>query len=127
MEFSILTGHPAEARVECLVIGVFDDEDLPATARNVNSATGGKLRQWLARGDLSSRLGDTQLVPEATGLRAQRLLVVGLGARKSFDRRAWRKAVSAALGALLRTRSASAALCVERPATTSLEDYYFGR
>jgi leucyl aminopeptidase len=127
MDFSILDGHPAEARVDCLVVGLFDDEDLPPTARNVNSATGGKLRRLTASGDLSGRLGETQLLPDATGTRAQRLLVVGLGARKSFDRRAWRKAVSAALAAVLRTRSASAALCVERPAATALDDYYFGR
>jgi leucyl aminopeptidase len=127
MDFSILDGHPAEARVDCLVVGLFDDEDLPPTARNVNSATGGKLRRLTASGDLSGRLGETQLLPDATGIRAPRLLVVGLGARKNFDRRAWRKAVSAALAAVLRTRSASAALCVERPAATALDDYYFGR
>ncbi|MET0291858.1 MAG: leucyl aminopeptidase [Steroidobacteraceae bacterium] len=127
MEFSILQGDAAEARVESLVVGVFDDEELPAATRKVNSALGGRLRQWLGRGDLSARLGDTQLLPEADGLRAARLIVVGLGARKTFDRRAWRKAVSAGLAAVLRTRATSVGIHVERPATTALDDYYFGR
>jgi leucyl aminopeptidase len=127
VDFSIFEGNPAESRAECLVIGLFDDDDLPAGARKVNSAAGGRLRQLQARGDLSGRLGDTQLLPDPAGLRASRLLVVGLGSRKNFDRRAWRKAVSAALAAVLRTRSASVALHIERPAATALDDYYFGR
>jgi leucyl aminopeptidase len=127
VDFSIFEGNPAAARAECLIIGIFDDDDLPAGARKVNSAAGGRLRQLYARGDLSGRLGDTQLLPDTPGLKAARLLVVGLGARKNYDRRAWRKAVTAALAAVLRTRAASAALCVERPAATGLDDYYFGR
>ncbi len=110
-----------------LVVGVFDEEELPAGVRKLNTAMGGRLRTWLARGDLSARLGDTQLLPDVEGVRAARLIVVGLGARKSFDRRAWRKAVSAALAAVLRTRATTLALCIERPASTSMDDYYLGR
>jgi leucyl aminopeptidase len=127
VEFSVLEGNPADARTECLIVGIFDDEDLPAGTRKVNTAAGGRLKQLMARGDLSGRLGDTQLLPDLQGLKAARLLVVGLGARKTFDRRAWRKAVTAALAATLRTRAAAAAVCIERPAATALDDYYFGR
>lgn len=127
VDFSIFEGNPAEARVDCLIVGLFDDEELPASLRKAGAGLGSRLRQLFGRGDLAGRLAETQLLPDLPGVRAPRVLVVGLGARKNFDRRAWRKAATAALAALLRTRAASAALWIERPAATSLDDYYFGR
>jgi len=127
IDFSIFDGNPAEARVECLIVGLFDDDELPASLRKAGAPFANRLRQLQSRGDVSARPGETQLLLDVPGIKAPRVLVVGLGARKSFDRRAWRKSVTAALGAALRTRAASAALWIERPASTALDDYYFGR
>jgi leucyl aminopeptidase len=67
------------------------------------------------------------LVPECPGVAAGRLLLVGLGARASFNARAWRKTLHAAVSALTRTRVGSVAFALERPASGELDDYYFGR
>ena len=127
IDFSVFEGNPAEARVECLIVGLFDDDELPGSLRKAGAGLGSRLRALQTRGDLSARPGDVQLLPDVPGVRAPRLLVVGLGARKNFDRRAWRKAASAGLAALLRTRATTAALWIERPAATALDDYYYGR
>ena len=52
---------------------------------------------------------------------------MGLGPKAQFTRRVWRKALHALVGALARTRIASAVLALERPASAELDDYYFGR
>jgi leucyl aminopeptidase len=127
MRFEPLKTPLATSRADCLAVGLHDDGELPPAARALDKALGGRLKSLLGRGDLSARLGDTQLLVDLPGIRAARLVVVGLGASRSFDRRAWRKAVAAALAAVLRTRSASVALGIDRPSSVHLDDYYFGR
>jgi leucyl aminopeptidase len=112
---------------DCLAIGLFDEEPLAGTAKAVDSATRGLLRRLKASGDLPLRPGDTQWLLDPVGLKAKRLLVVGLGKRKDFAQRGWRKAVSAALAATLRTRAAHLALAIDQPDADAVGDYYLGR
>ncbi len=55
------------------------------------------------------------------------MLLTGLGGKKSFSRKSWRKSWSAAMGAIARTRIASVAVAIDRPDSKELDDYYFGR
>ncbi|HEY2274422.1 MAG TPA: leucyl aminopeptidase [Steroidobacteraceae bacterium] len=127
MEFEVWTKGLAALAVDCLVVGVFEEAELGAEARAVDAACGGRLQRLLARGDFAGRAGDTLLVTEVTELPARRVLLVGLGARAQLTRRTWRRAWGAAVAALSRTRIASVALALERPAARELDDYYFGR
>jgi len=127
MEFAVWTKGLAALAVDCLVVGVFDEGELGAEARAVDAACGGRLQRLLTRGDFAGRAGDTQLVTEITELPARRVLLVGLGARAQLTRRGWRRALGNALTALGRTRIASVALGLDRPAARELDDYYFGR
>ncbi|HUN26724.1 MAG TPA: leucyl aminopeptidase [Steroidobacteraceae bacterium] len=127
MQFEVWSKGAAQLAVECIVAGVFDDPELTEEARTVDSAAGGRLKSLVARGDFSGRSGDTLLVTDLSGIAATRVLLVGLGAAKSYNRKAWRKACAAALTALARTRVRSAALALERPRAQELDDYYLGR
>jgi leucyl aminopeptidase len=127
MRFETWSKAVAALDVDCLVVGVFEDAQLTEQARQVDAAAAGRLGKLLARGDFPGRSGETLLIADPPGLAATRVLLVGLGPRKSFGRRVWRKALAAAMGALLRTGVASAALALERPAAGELDDYYFGR
>ncbi|HTW74297.1 MAG TPA: leucyl aminopeptidase [Steroidobacteraceae bacterium] len=127
MRFEAFNRRAARQRADCLVIGVFERGELGPIAAAVNGALRGRLAALLSRGDFSGRAQETLLLPEVTGLAAGRLLLVGLGPRAQFSRRVWRKGLQAAVGALARTRIASAALALERPGGRELPDYYLGR
>ena len=126
MQFEVWSKGLTELTVECLVTGVFDEPELGSEARSIDAAAGGALKSLIARGDFSGRAGESLLVPQLPGVTA-RVLLVGLGSPKSFGRKAWRRAVSTALAALTRTRIASAAFALDRPAARELDDYYLGR
>src|SRR5262249_47883450 len=96
-------------------------------AVDIDSAANGLLKKLLARGDFSGRLGETLLLTEISGLQASRALLTGLGARKSFGRKSWRRSLSAAMTAASKTRIASLAVAIDRPPAKELDDYYFGR
>ncbi len=127
MEFGVWTKGLATLAVDCLVVGVFEETELGSEAKSVDAACGGRLQRLLARGDFTGRAGDTLLVTEVTELPARRVLLVGLGARAQLSRRTWRRAWGNAVAALGRTRIASVALALDRPAARQLDDYYFGR
>jgi leucyl aminopeptidase len=127
MEFGVWTRGLPTLSVECLVVGVFEEAELGAPAGTVDAACGGRLKKLLARGDFAGRAGETLLLADLPGLKASHVLLTGLGARKQWQRKAWRKAWASAVGALNRTRIASCAVGLDRPDTRQLDDYYLGR
>jgi len=127
MQFEVWTKALVAVEAECLVIGIFDEGELTEEARAVDGAAGGRLAKLVARGDFPGRSGETLLLTEAQGLKATRVLLIGLGSQKKFNRRAFRKACASAVTALARTRIASAAFALTRPSFKDQDDYYFGR
>ena len=97
MEFGVWTKGLATLQVDCLVLGVFEEGELSGEARSVDAASGGRLKKLLERGDFAGRPGDTQLIADLLGVSATRVLLTGLGTKKLFQRKAWRRACQAAL------------------------------
>ena len=126
MQFEIFTSSPARITVDCLVVGVHDNGELSAAAASIDRQCNGALGRFLKRGDFPGRLAETLLLPAFPRLKATRLLLVGQGG-KEVSRRSWRRALAAAVGALSRTKVASAAIALTRPEPRALDDYLFGR
>ena len=127
MRFETWSKGIAALDVDCVVVGVFEEGELSEQARAVDSASGGRLKKLLARGDFPGKSAETLLVADLPGLEATRVLLTGLGNRKKLSRKTWRKAWAAAVAELSRTSIESAALALERPDEEVLDDYYFGR
>jgi leucyl aminopeptidase len=127
MHFEVWTKGLATLAVDCVVVGIFEEGELSGEAQSLDTASSGKLKKLLARGDFPGRSGETLLVTDLPGIQASRVLLTGLGGKKTFARKSWRKAWAAALGAIARTRIASVAVAIDRPDSKELDDYYFGR
>ncbi len=127
MQFELWTKGLATLVVECLVLGIYEDGELGEEARHLDSALQGRLKALVTRGDFSGRLTETLLLTDLEGAQATRALLTGLGPRKNFGRKPFRRALSVAIAALNRTRIESVAIAIERPPARELDDYYFGR
>jgi leucyl aminopeptidase len=132
MQFETWTKALAELPIDCVAVGVHDDGELTAEAKSLDLRGREKLSRLLKRGDFSAKTGETWLVTDLEGVRAERVLLVGLGARpgasnEGVSRRAWRRSVTAALTAAARTRVTSLALALPRPAMKVLSDERLGR
>ncbi|MCC7463531.1 MAG: leucyl aminopeptidase [Gammaproteobacteria bacterium] len=121
MQFEAFLGRAAAQRADCLMVGVFEPAALDAAGLAADRQCGGALAALLGRGDFSGRAAETLLVSPVRGLGSARVLLVGLGPRARHNRRNWRRALSAGLAALARTRVASAVLSVELPAGEELD------
>src|SRR5579859_7525620 len=127
MQFEVWTKGLATLAVDCIVLGIFEEGELSGEAQSIDSASSGRLRKLLARGDFPGRAGETLLLPDLPGVHASRVLLTGLGSKKSFARKSWRKAWAAAVAAIARTRIVTVAVAIDRPDSKELDDYYFGR
>jgi leucyl aminopeptidase len=127
MQFEVWAKGLATLSVDCIVLGVFEDGELAEEAQSIDSASSGYLKKLLARGDFSGRTGETLLLTELPGIEASRALLAGLGSRKSFGRRSWRRSLGTAITAISKTRIGSIAVAIDRPPAKELDDYYFGR
>jgi leucyl aminopeptidase len=108
MKFLVKSGPASRQRTGCIVLPVYSGGALPAATRDADRAARGFIRNLVRAGDFRGETGDTLLLPKVPGLLCPRVLLVGLGARERYDRKAFRRAVRAALGLLARSQVADA-------------------
>ncbi|MBK1708333.1 leucyl aminopeptidase [Marichromatium gracile] len=123
MEFKIKTGDLAKQKTPCLVLGVFEKHRLGAPAEAVDKACDGQLTALLKKGDMSGENGRTLLLYGLPGVAAERVLLVGCGKRKEFDRAAQRKAVTAAVDALAQLNAGEALCTLAEPLPREADRY----
>jgi len=116
VEFSIRSGAPESAQTGCLVLGVYKGPDAMfemTRATQLADRAAGVLQRVLTQGDLSCRLGSTLLLRAVEGIKADRVLLVGLGEKAKFGEAAYREAVRAATNVLkdIGAKHALLALC----------------
>jgi leucyl aminopeptidase len=93
LEFTLNHEAPAQAGVDCVVVGAYADKSLTAAGQAVDEASGGKLSALLQRGDIGGKTGKTTLLHDLPGVTAPRVLVVGLGEAAKFGVAQYLKAV----------------------------------
>src|SRR5256714_252751 len=108
MEFSIRALSPETAKAGCVVLGVFAEKELTAAARRVDQRSQGALSAALA--ELSGKAGSTLLLRALPNVVAERVLLVGLGAKNEFAESAYRDALRGAGNALRELGAKDAAL-----------------
>ena len=91
LEFSSAQAAADKAETPCVVVGVFD-QPFAGAAAALDQASGGTLTRLREAGDLSCKTGTTLLLHAPSGVRAPRVLLVGLGAKADFDALAYQRA-----------------------------------
>ncbi|WP_108649998.1 leucyl aminopeptidase [Dongshaea marina] len=81
MKFSLTQTALEQTKGDCLVVAVFEDKELSNAAATIDKATKGLISRLLERGDLPGKIGQNLLIPEVEGIDAERLLLVGAGAK----------------------------------------------
>ena len=72
LEFTLNTEAPATVATDCVVVGAWADGSLTPAAQAIDTASGGRLKALLARGDLSGKTGRTAMLHDLVGVTAAR-------------------------------------------------------
>ena len=117
MQFSIKAVSPETTKAACVVVGVYQDHTLPPSAKALDQASGGALRQALKSGDLSGKKGSTLLL-HRTSTHSARVLLVGLGKDKTLSDKTFLDVVRAGWKALSATGAADVLWCLHEVPVT---------
>jgi len=115
MEFVVIPGSLETLRTDCIVLGVYEDDEggkLSPAASGLDTASGHAISAALRRGDLDGELGTTLLLGRIPNAASERLLLAGLGPEPEFIEGSYHTALSAATKTLRTTGAADATLCL---------------
>jgi leucyl aminopeptidase len=102
LQFSLGSHAPETAETPCVVVGVYENGLLTSAAARVDSAAGGAIKRQVESGDITGKAASTTMLFAPEGITAKRVLVVGLGAQKTFDAARFQKVNLEAARALTR-------------------------
>jgi len=98
MQITLVTQPFAAIETDALVSYVFEETDLvQGRITEIDRAAGGLLRKLAKSGELTGKMLEFTLVHAPAGLKAARLLLVGVGKREQYSIAALRKVAGAAL------------------------------
>ena len=85
MEYTIKIGHPAKQKTSCLVLGVFESNQLSPAAEQFDVEHKGYLSKILKRTAMSGQTEKHVLLFDVPGMRCERLLLIGCGKAEDLD------------------------------------------
>ncbi len=103
MEYAIETAPLETIQSDCLIVGVYLNHQLTASATSVDQSTQGLISKFLKRGDISGKPGETVLINAMPESSIERILLVGLGNNKVLTGKSYIKALLAAINSLKKT------------------------
>ncbi len=100
MEFSIKRGTPRTQKTACVIAGVHAGKILSDGAQDLDRASRGTLQRIVQRGDVTGKAGEHVLLPEVSGIAAERVLLTGVGKRSGVTPGEYRQLLGKAAAAL---------------------------
>lgn len=91
LQFSLDSVQPELADTACVVVGVYEHGVLSSAAARIDGAAQGALKRLIESGDLTAKAGVALPLFGLPGVKAPRVLVVGLGEQKTFDAARYQK------------------------------------
>jgi leucyl aminopeptidase len=112
MDYSIETAPLAELQCNCIIVGVYQDQQLSPSATALNDSTQGLIGNIVSRGDLSGKIGEAVLINAIPDSKIERVLLVGLGENKPLSGKNFKKALIAAINNLKKPQIKSVVCCL---------------
>jgi leucyl aminopeptidase len=125
MQFTVITDLAPRHRSDCLVLAVYASRALSDEAQAVDRACRGQLSQWLKRSPLDGSAAQPALTLYGLrGVHAEKVVLIGLGARSRVDAAGFQKALRKAADAIIASGSASAALYLDSVKVEDRDGYW---
>lgn len=107
MDYFTTTGKPSGRSVDCVIVGVYTHGKLGIAAEDIDKASNGALKRLIKSGDIAGHVGRWTVLSGLDGVRAERVVVVGLGKAGELTPAIYRKALAAGVGSVSKTRCSS--------------------
>jgi leucyl aminopeptidase len=123
MEFVVKSVSPETLKTATLVVAVTEDRTLSDAATKLDTLSGGAISAVLKRGDLPGKVGQSLLLHTLPNLKAERVLLVGVGKEDELSDRQFRKVVIGALNVLKGLGGSDAVFALDDLAVKNRDTY----
>ena len=113
MELVVKSVNPETVKTATVVVAVGEGRKLGASASRLDEQSGGAISAVLKRGDLAGKIGQSLLLHNLPNLKAERVLLVGVGKDQELGDRPLRKIVAAILSTLKGLGGSDAVLALD--------------
>jgi len=100
MDFSLETLTINTLETECIIIGIYENQELSPTAVSIDNLNQGLITQLIARGDIMGKNAETLLINYIPDSSINRILLLGMGQKDKVTAKQYRKALASAISAL---------------------------
>ncbi len=112
MEYGTRAGNPSKTRTQCIVVGVYEDNQLSPTAKLLDKASKGHIRKVLRRSDIQGKPSQTLLLHDVPNVNSPRVLLVGLGNAETIDAHRFASVTMAAITRIKKTSAKNTLCCL---------------
>lgn len=123
MEFVVKSASPETLKTATLVVAVAEGRKLSDAAKSLDTLSGGAIAAVLKRGDLAGKVGQSLLLHSLPNLKAERVLLVGVGKEDELSDRQFRKVVSGVLSVLKGLGGSDAVLALDELVVKNRDAY----
>ena len=74
-----LSKNILKSKADVLVVGVNEDRTLNSSAKEIDSATNGSIKELMKRGEFEAKVGQTAYIATNEGTKADRIFLIGVG------------------------------------------------
>jgi len=127
MKYSTTTSAASRRAGSCVIVGIYARNKLGSAAIDIDKASKGHIRKQIKLGDLNGKLGQCRLLNSIDGVKAQRVLVVGLGKADLFGVMQLRQATNAAMTLLKSSKIADVTNYLTLEKIKDVSPYYLAR
>jgi leucyl aminopeptidase len=127
MKYSTTASAASRRAGSCIIVGIYDRGRLGEAASDINKASNGQIQKQIKLGDLSGELGQARLLRSLDGVKAQRVLVVGLGKASSFGISQFKQANESAMTLLSSSKVADVTSYLTLEEVKESNPYYLAR
>ncbi len=100
MEYSIETAPIETLACDCIIIGLYQNQQLAPSAPALTDHLQALISKVVSRGDITGKLAETVLINVIPDSTVQRVLLLGLGEQKPLSRKNYRKILTTAANSL---------------------------
>ncbi|MFT5111237.1 MAG: leucyl aminopeptidase [Parasphingorhabdus sp.] len=114
MKHSVTTANPVNQATDCLIVAVFENQQLSASAAAIDKALGGIIGSTLKAGDINGKCGEVLMFPSVKGIKPARVLLCGQGKQgNELSGNELRKVTTAVFKSLKKSRIAEVTWCLD--------------
>ena len=123
MHYSTKTTAAENLVTQCLILGVFEGRKPGETLNALDTGAAAALKAALKKGDMTGKPGQTLLLYAVDGIRAERVMLIGLGKKRDLTARTLASAVENAVAQLNESAARDCALVLPPELETAADIY----